>query len=166
MADNKRSYGKQVANMQSDIAIANGQVDVKCNFVYPEFNDGDNISPDIYKQDRLAGDSSDPIYTEASIARDICMSIKIWNELNLGKPQEFFRKLELLERTSISAYDYFIDLMATNFELLRMSYSERGKERCTSKQNEHQADQRNVKAICDVFPEMAELFANKFRHKT
>jgi len=173
------SAAKQARCCQEDYVVDNGVVHPKGEFIYPKFEDEDQAHdrPAIYAEFDEPDErfdqhsvstppaSNTPPYMSASDhAREICTHIYYWEIKQPGRARDYLRKLDLLEDISLLAHDYYVELMATNFEPLHMTFAERAKERLTARQNEHQAFRRIIDHMLEVFPEISQLLEAKLKH--
>ena len=157
---------KQARSAQEGYVFEEGEVHPKCNPIYPSFDDepeGEEYQPGEGKFIPPVM-RTPPEMSESDHAREICTHLYYWNKLSVGRASDYRHRLDLLEEINPAAYDYYVELMATNFEPLHQTFEERAKARLTSRQNEHQTLARIIASIIEVFPAMADLFRSRFRH--
>lgn len=94
---------------------------------------------------------------ESEFARSICLNLSQWDKIAFGMGIEFIESLIELYHHRPSAMVYLIELMATNFERKKISYSKIATEMLSTKQNVEQLEQKDQKAVLTFFPQMRSL---------
>ena len=99
------------------------------------------------------GEDVQPQGGEYDYARDICLNLHRWREVNHGGEVEFLTKLLDLYMLKPRAYELYIDVMCNGSGRLEMSYSQLAELKGTTKQNEQQCEERLLNHVAKYFPE-------------